>query len=265
MIRAENYVLTEIAPGVWHGEEYRCDSIYIVVGEKEAALIDTGAGTCDLHKVVRSVTDLPYKVLLTHGHRDHSGGCRQFEKAYLHEKDRPLAESITLSLRHNYVEIQTKDAAFMKRMFSLMPPDGPLPRWLDYPEKIDLGGRTLDILHIPGHTAGSICLLDKTSHILFLGDTVTPTTLLLAPGEDRRDVVQLWLQGMEKLNGLRRWYHTLASGHGIVEFDHVDALTEVAKQYLAGELEPQWSDYAHFQVLCVRNEQAKLVIDRLNK
>lgn len=262
MIRAENYVLTEIAPGVWHGEEYRCDSIYIVLGETEAALIDTGAGTCDLHKVVRSVTDLPYKVLLTHGHRDHSGGCRQFPEAHLQSADRPLAESITLALRENYVQTQTKDESFTRRMFSLMPPDGPIPRWLDYPDVIDLGGRKLEVLPLPGHTAGSVCLLDKTSHILFLGDTVTPTTLLLAPGEDRKDVVRTWLQGMEQLNSLRRWYHTLASGHGMIAFDHVDALMQVARQYLAGELEPQWSDYAHFQVLSVRNPNAKLVIDR---
>lgn len=263
MIRVGNFALTEIAPGVWHGEEYRCDSIYIVVGEKEAALIDTGSGTCPLHDVVRAVTDLPYKVLLTHGHRDHSGGCRQFEEVYLHENDRAFAETVTLDLRQNYVQTIVKDEAFTKRIFSLMPPDGSLPRWLDYPDSIDLGGRALDVLPIPGHSAGSVCFLDKTSHILFLGDTLTTGTLILAPGEDRKEVVKTWLSGMKKLKSLTRWYHTLASGHGLVDFDHMDAVMALAEDYIAGRIEPEYAVYPYFHTLRVKQNGRSLVVEKI--
>lgn len=264
MIRAGNFALTEIAPGVFMGEEYRCDNIYIVVGSEKAALIDTGSGTCDLHAVVRSVTGLPYDVYLTHGHRDHSGGCRQFEKVHLHKADRPFAEGVTLEARQDYVQMCMKDEAFTKRIFSLMPPEGALPQFLDYPDRIDLGGRTLEVLHIPGHTAGSICLLDKTSHTLFLGDTLTSGTLILALGEDRRQVVKTWLRGMQQLKSLSRWYCTIASGHGTkVDFDHMDAVMALAEDYVAGRQEPEYTVYPLFHALKLKGHGTTLTVERV--
>ena len=264
MIRAGNFALTELAPGVWRGEEYRCDNIYIVVGAEKAVLIDTGSGTCDLDAVVRAVTDLPYEVCLTHGHRDHSGGCRQFERVYLHAADHPIAKSITLEARQDYVQFCMKDEAFTKRIFSLMPPDGDFPEFLDYPQRLELGGRTLEVLHVPGHTAGSICLLDKTSHTLFLGDTVTSGTLILAPGEDRREVAKLWLEGMKRLKGLSRWYHTVASGHGTkMDFDRMDAVMALAEDHIAGRLEPEYDAHPLFHDLKLRGYGTTLVVERV--
>lgn len=264
MIRAGNFALTEIAPGVWRGEEYRCDNIYIVVGEERAALIDTGSGTCDLHAVVRSVTDLPYDVYLTHGHRDHSGGCRQFAQVYLHEGDRQTAKNVTLESRQDYVQFCMKDEAFVKRIFSLMPQEGDFPEFLDYPDNIDLGGRSLEVLHIPGHSAGSICLLDKTAHVLFLGDTVTSGTLILAPGEDRRQVAKVWLTGMKKLKSLSRWYCNIATGHGTkMDFDRMDAVMALAEDYVAGRLEPEYTVYPLFHALKLKGHGTTLTVERI--
>ena len=262
MIRAENFVLTEIAPGVWQGKEYRCDDVYIVIGEEKAALIDTGSGTCNMDKVVRAVTDLPYVVLLTHCHRDHVGGCRQFPQAYLHPADREKAETVTLEMRRDYVMARMQDEAFVERIFSLMPPDGDFPQWLDYPDVIDLGGRTLEVLHTPGHTAGSISLLDKTSHTLFIGDTLTGGTLIVMPGEDRKAVVKTWLDAMKKLKSLARWYYTIASGHGFLEFEHMDTIMDMAEAYVRGELEPEFVCKPTFHSLQLKRDGKKIEIQR---
>ncbi len=72
---------------------------------------------------------------------------------------------------------------------------GPLPDWFDAEAWINtprptpqplaetavfaLGGRTLQVIPTPGHTPGSICLLDAGARLLFTGDTVVPGTILM--------------------------------------------------------------------------------------
>ena len=56
---------------------------YLAEGEEKAVLIDTGCGLGDLRSYVKSLTDKPITVLLTHGHLDHAPGAVQFEKVYM--------------------------------------------------------------------------------------------------------------------------------------------------------------------------------------
>ena len=56
---------------------------FLVLGEKKAALIDTGSGFGDIRQLVSQFTSLPVQVLLTHGHMDHCGGVFFFEEAWL--------------------------------------------------------------------------------------------------------------------------------------------------------------------------------------
>ena len=56
------------------------DTMYLVVGSRKAALIDTGAGIGDLRGLVESLTELPVMVLTTHLHTDHAGGNPLFEE-----------------------------------------------------------------------------------------------------------------------------------------------------------------------------------------
>lgn len=135
--------------GVW-GEYV---DAYLIVGEKRAVLIDTLEQTPDLYAIVRSITDLPLDVLITHGHDDHVGrsapdfynaGC----KIYMNLDD------------YDY-----------------------LKRYVDYVDKtmltdlregmtFDLGGRTIETLACPGHTPGCLVFYDRANRLAFSGDTV---------------------------------------------------------------------------------------------
>ena len=81
--RIEGYTVQLVAEDVWAIDEFGADIIYLVKGEKSAAVIDTGSGFGNLKKVIETLTDLPYVVLNTHGHLDHVGGNHEFGKAYL--------------------------------------------------------------------------------------------------------------------------------------------------------------------------------------
>ena len=96
------YQIEKIADDTWYINEGGLDAVYVVAGSQRAVLVDTGSGTGDLTALVRSLTDKPFDVILTHGHPDHAGGARQFEKVYLHPDDIEMAQSITLEDRKEY-------------------------------------------------------------------------------------------------------------------------------------------------------------------
>mgnify|MGYP002797342694 CR=1 FL=1 len=111
--RIEGYTVQLVAEDVWAIDEFGADIIYLVKGEKSAAVIDTGSGFGNLKKVIETLTDLPYVVLNTHGHLDHVGGNHEFGKAYLSEKDFKMADTEKLrSGWKHYVEKTKKEPGF---------------------------------------------------------------------------------------------------------------------------------------------------------
>ena len=132
---------------------------YLVVGDDKALVIDTMNGLGDVKAVVRSITKLPIMVVNTHGHCDHIYGNVYFEEAYIHPADLPLGTE-----HSQFPEF----AAECKKYGASMPP------WkeINGGDVIDLGGATLDVIHLPGHTPGGICLLFREERVLFTGDGI---------------------------------------------------------------------------------------------
>lgn len=80
----------EIDPQTWlitRGNGQASTHNYLIVGEKKAALIDTGLDAEDLRAYTATLTDKPIVVLHTHGHIDHIGNDQQFEEIMLHPQD----------------------------------------------------------------------------------------------------------------------------------------------------------------------------------
>ena len=147
-IAEPEYVSTKLGPGFWHIEDtvhqtYR-DSMYLVEGSKTAALIDTGMGAGNLTAYVRTLTHLPVVVLITHGHPDHTGQANQFSTIYFPRKDSSNKTPFNISKTQPLTDGQ----------------------------KIDLGGKILEIIEIPGHTAGSVAFLDAQDRRIFTGDAI---------------------------------------------------------------------------------------------
>lgn len=65
----------QIAPGVYHIDEWGVASCYLVAGSERALLIDTGVGLGNMPGLVRTLTKLPVTVAATHAHCDHIGGA----------------------------------------------------------------------------------------------------------------------------------------------------------------------------------------------
>ena len=151
--------IKEVRPGIFLMDEAHEATGYLVVGKKRACVIDTMNGYNDLSAAVRKLTDKPVTVVNTHGHPDHIFGNMYFPEAYIHPADLALTRMFTEDPR--FLEMLAEKGRTFPPFRDILPG-----------EIIDLGGRTLEVFALPGHTPGGILLLLKEDRILFTGDSI---------------------------------------------------------------------------------------------
>lgn len=146
-------------PGIYLMDEMHHATGYFVIGEEKVLVIDTMNGFTDIMSVIRGITDKPAVVVNTHGHGDHIFGNVYFDEAHINPKDLKLAEEMCAI--PEFVEACAKYGMSMPPFKEIKEGD-----------IIDLGGRTLEVFELPGHTPGSIVLLLREDRVLFTGDAV---------------------------------------------------------------------------------------------
>ncbi|MCM1334064.1 MAG: MBL fold metallo-hydrolase [Bacteroides sp.] len=179
---------------------------YLVkTGEKSGLAIDPAA---DADKILEKAAENGFaieKILLTHGHFDHTGAVNALvektgAKVYLHAADEPLLKDANKALAYFCPEIP-----FEEKRADVLLADG------DTVEQDEL---TFRVLHTPGHTAGSVCfLLDAPDgeKLMFAGDTIFKDSIGRSDGYSGDHIVQR--ETLERLKALPDDY-TILSGHG---------------------------------------------------
>ena len=189
--------------GLWCLDQgVRC---FLVVGEKEALLIDCGFGG-DVLEACRKVTDKPLKLLLTHSDRDHAGCVSQFAEVMMH------ADEVAVFKEKNGYAVNAVPVQ-----------EG---------ERFDLGGVILEVVHLPGHTSGSIALLEREKRYLIGGDSVQSCPVYMF-GYDRD--LEKYRDSMKKLMAIDNW-DVVYSAHGDLELtpDIVPELYDLAREICDG-------------------------------
>lgn len=172
----EAYQITSNLFVFYEPRHYEGTIINLVIGDKKAALIDTGCGVGNLRKAVEEVTDKPVVVVNTHTHSDHLGSNAQFTEIAMfdHVWSHRVAEKgrcnevLQAELLAENLVTGPWPAAFDPSSFVI--PPFKVSHWLQVGDRIDLGGRDLQVIHTPGEAPDHICLLDRTERILFCGD-----------------------------------------------------------------------------------------------
>jgi glyoxylase-like metal-dependent hydrolase (beta-lactamase superfamily II) len=142
---------------------YEKPFLYLFFGESRALLQDTGAGTTDIDRVIPRLLAQwasrnnrpvpPLLVIHSHSHGDHTSGDKQ------------------LAALPNVTVIPAVPEAIASALN--------LSAWPTQPGTIDLGGRILDAIPIPGHDTADLALYDRLTGILFTGDTLYPGRLYI--------------------------------------------------------------------------------------
>lgn len=208
---------------------------FLVEGQEKALLIDTMTGLRGLKEFVAGLTDLPVEVALTHGHMDHCGGVYEWGSCLIHPLDMPQLQGETLSTRQNYVrgQLELMGARDFPGPEDFVP-DGPVEcRPLEGGERLDLGGRVLEVLPVPGHTRGSLCYLDPATGDFFAGDACNNNTLLLM---DHSATVGEYLDALLKLKERLGEVETFYLFHGPTPVDKscVEDNIQCCREILAG-------------------------------
>jgi len=224
-----------IAPGVFAIHEPRQSQSaisYLIVGDRQALLFDTGMGIGDVRDVTRQLTKLPVAVLNSHTHHDHVGSNWQFETVY--------------GMDTGFTRVSARGAR--EDVQSEVAPNqicGDLPKGFDpgtystrawkitafrhNGDRIDLGGRSLEIIATPGHTPDAICLFDREHGLLFTGDTYYPGRIWLYRTETDLDAYSASIQ---RLAAIAPQVNTVLGAHN-VPVAPPSALTDLANAFAA--------------------------------
>lgn len=185
--------------------------LFLVEGEKEAVLIDTGVGFTGLKETVEGLTKLPLSVILTHMHPDHAGGADAFEKVYLHPADLGMINEQNVEVRIGYSMGMLRGAVLTPA--DLIPAPGVDKEYLPLSngQIFDLGGITLEIIHVPGHTPGSCCVLFREERSVLFGDACNANTLLMWG-----TTISQYKKSLQYLQTFRDRFDTVYYSHGPV-------------------------------------------------
>ncbi|UFU07041.1 MBL fold metallo-hydrolase [Ruania halotolerans] len=177
---------------------------YLVLGRKRALLVDSGMGIAPISEVIAALTSLPVLVLATHSHTDHRGGHADLAAAHrtgrievagfaahpasvFPDADPTFLTRYARVMREVVAEHHTLRELDDQSFFALTD----LPRMRDLPDLtgwsvpgvpitervadgqlIDLGGRTIQVMHTPGHAPDAVTLWEPATASLLTGDTI---------------------------------------------------------------------------------------------
>jgi glyoxylase-like metal-dependent hydrolase (beta-lactamase superfamily II) len=231
-----------------HMDDLLRAGLWYLRGRDRDLLVDTGNGIGALApylaRLARGGRPREVVCVCTHAHIDHIGGFHEFERRLLHPAEQDLASRVRDGAPLAPAKWSAALLAQLAESGFVPPPvlvDAvPFPGFDPYafrPERavpthlvqggdeIDLGDRRLSVVDLPGHTPGSIGLIDHEERALVSGDAVYDGGLIdTLPESD----VETYLRTMDRLRRLD--VDAVYPGHGW-PFDRA-RLREIAEEYL---------------------------------
>lgn len=249
---------------------------FLILGQEKALMIDTCYSTTHALEYARTVTDLPIEVVNTHGHFDHIGGNGDFENVYLSEEDYITAkEHSDYEFLSNMMKCFEEKNELMKTFLSYGENRGTMEEtlkskpvvYMPLPKEghFELGGRKVTFISTPGHTRGSICLLDEKTGYFFVGDMACEEAVLL--GFDHSTSVTEYLVSIRKMKD----YYLLNGGTKIIPSHHALPVREdiftryetMCEEIISGELKGQEHDDGISQGKSAKLNQLQIVYRKI--
>lgn len=135
--------------------------LYACPKTREAVILDPGDEAQRILETIQEHKLVPKYIINTHGHIDHICAIDEVSEVYpvplaIHHADLPMYTD-----EYN-AQIYGRSAPLVKRKPDILLKEG---------DRITFGALTLEVLHTPGHSPGSICLVSQP-HCVFSGDTL---------------------------------------------------------------------------------------------
>ncbi len=182
---------------------------FLLTGTEKAMLIDSGMMVNNAREIAEGLTSLPVFLLNTHADRDHIGSNEQFASFYMHPAEQPVYNRS--GKPGNIIPVQEGDC-------------------------IDLGQRLLKIIDLPGHTPGSIAVLDVNHRVLISGDPIQQNGRIFMFGSHRN--MHEYIQSLDRLERRTSEFDEIWPSHADIPIatDVIGKLRDGARRILAGKV-----------------------------
>ena len=238
------FELYKVAPGVtaiYEPHQWQETISYLIEGKQRALLFDTGNGIGDIQQIVKQLTNKPTWVLNSHSHYDHVGG--NFAFPHIYGMDTAFTRLRQSGMSNADIRIEVSAQALCRQ-----PPEGvnednhlgrayKITRFIDDGHQFDLGGREVEVMHIPGHTPDAIALIDRAAGLLWTGDSYYSGPIwLFAPETD----LAAYAKSIERLAAEVPNLKALLPAHNTpwVKPEVLLRVQSGFSKFLAGELAP---------------------------
>ncbi len=239
------FAITEPEPGTFVIEEPFHDEQVkscLIVGEQRAILLDTGMGVANIREVVDRLTDRPILVVNSHAHWDHIGDNHRFDEIWIHEAESgALQAGVGNEILHPWFGPDHLTGPLPPGVTAetiSIPPSRPTGLVSDG-QRIDIGGRELEVLHCPGHSPGGIVLVEHARGALFSTDVAYAGALYVYGLAD----LPVYQRSLHRLADLAPTLRAVYPSHGESPISPrlLPHMAMALDQIVAG-LEPSWTE-----------------------
>lgn len=257
------YPMVQFRKDTWEIDEFDCASIFLIIGEERALLIDTGFGIGDLRGAVEMLTDKPITLVISHSHADHCGGAYQFEEAWAYEKSPLVTGTVDPRFANRTLEqknaarkddirlIASRQKGHLGYAYSLHnlygydidemyehTADEPQPVYhpIKDGQEFDLGGRVITAYYAPGHAMDEMVFLDHKERILFSGDAINyNTTMAGIPIEESIGYLRRLQSMHDQYDVIYNSHHDFRALGAPLGEDCLPNLLALAEEYNSGD------------------------------
>ncbi len=196
---------------------------FLLLGKAKALLVDTNASGDEALDIASGVTDLPIELVNTHADKDHVAGNCRFDSFYM-----------SLSEAANYYNCAGGKGKIIP---------------LEDGEILDLGDRKIEVITVPGHTPGSLALLDPSTGYLFSGDIIQDGEIFMF-GVMRE--INSYRQSLEKVLTFTGRFDLIFPSHGTcpLDADFLPQLIKKTDELMAGKIEGKPHNVHGMEVKC---------------
>ena len=208
----------KVAPGtfaIYEPHQAEETISYLIVGTRQAVIFDTGMGISSISTVTRQLTAKPVVALNSHTHNDHVGGNSEFMFVYGMDTDftRKNARGSRADAQAEIAPNQicgNLPVGFNRKAYVTKP--WKVSHFVHDGFRVNLGGRTVEIIATPGHTPDSIALIDRANGLLFTGDTYYPAPIWLYRPETDMDA---YVASVKRLAALAPQVKLVLGAHNV--------------------------------------------------
>lgn len=232
--------------------------MYLVVGSEKAALVDCGFGVTDtLRTFVEGITELPVICIVAHGHPDHAGAAALFDEIYMSPIDENLLP-VSLSYERRMGDVfgegpGGRQKSVDEELKAYCEEHIVMVDHLDYKpmndgDVFDLGGKKLEAVWMPGHTQGSMALVNREDNYALISDCFSFRTAMVKAPAEKRVAITTYRDGLARFLGMINDDTAIYWGHGTDPVSHTipQNMMKACQEVLDGKTENDTPSNSHF-------------------